>query len=166
MLEARGGIEPPINVANPLWVDSPTTAGSSRTGRGELRTHSSTCAQSKSSSTALARLWRTPGEIRIEVSEEGRGIHQEIQSKIASGKSAGVGLRGMRERVKQFDGTLEIHSNGKGASIWSRYRSPRKPFRPTRATRTAPQTSVGEAKPCDYEITSGTTYVPALKIVA
>jgi PAS domain S-box-containing protein len=69
------------------------------------------------SSTALVRLWRTPGEIRMEVSDEGRGIHQEIQSKIASGKSAGVGLRGMRERVKQFDGTLEIHSNGKGASI-------------------------------------------------
>jgi len=69
------------------------------------------------SSTALVRLWRTPGEIRIEVSDEGRGIHQEIQSKIASGKSAGVGLRGMRERVKQFDGTLEIHSNGKGVSI-------------------------------------------------
>jgi PAS domain S-box-containing protein len=69
------------------------------------------------SSTALVRLWRTPGEIRMEVSDEGRGIHQEIQSKVASGKSAGVGLRGMRERVKQFDGTLEIHSNGKGASI-------------------------------------------------
>ena len=26
MLEARGGIEPPINVANPLWVDSPTNS--------------------------------------------------------------------------------------------------------------------------------------------
>ena len=69
------------------------------------------------SSTALVRLWRTPGEIRMEVSDEGRGIDQEIQSKVASGKSAGVGLRGMRERVKQFDGTLEIHSNGKGTSI-------------------------------------------------
>jgi signal transduction histidine kinase len=53
----------------------------------------------------------------MEVSDEGRGIHQEIESKIASGKSAGVSLRGMRERVKQFDGRLEIHSNGKGASI-------------------------------------------------
>jgi signal transduction histidine kinase len=69
------------------------------------------------SSTALVGLWRAPGEIRMEVSDEGRGIHQKIQSKIASGKSAGVGLRRMRERVKQFDGTLEINSNGKGASI-------------------------------------------------
>ena len=69
------------------------------------------------SSTALVKLWRAPGEIRMEVSDEGQGIRQEIQSKLASGKSGGVGLRGMRERVKQFNGALEIHSNGKGASI-------------------------------------------------
>jgi signal transduction histidine kinase len=69
------------------------------------------------SSTALVMLWRTPGEVRMEVSDEGRGIHQEIQSKIASGENAGVGLRGMQERVKQIGGTLEIHSNGKGTSV-------------------------------------------------
>jgi signal transduction histidine kinase len=69
------------------------------------------------SSTALVSLWRTPGELRMEVSDQGRGIHPEIQSKFASGQSAGVGLRGMQERVKQIGGTLGIHSNGKGASI-------------------------------------------------
>ena len=69
------------------------------------------------SSTALVRLWRTPEELRMEVSDEGRGIHPEIQSKFASGESAGVGLRGMQERVKQIGGTLGIHSNGKGASV-------------------------------------------------
>jgi two-component system NarL family sensor kinase len=67
------------------------------------------------SSTAMVRLWRTPGEIRMEVSDEGRGLDEEIQSKIASGESVGVGLRGMQERVKQIGGTLGIHSNGKGA---------------------------------------------------
>jgi PAS domain S-box-containing protein len=69
------------------------------------------------SSTALVSLWRTPGELRMEVSDQGRGIHPEIQSQFASGQSAGVGLRGMQERVKQIGGTLGIHSNGKGASI-------------------------------------------------
>jgi two-component system NarL family sensor kinase len=69
------------------------------------------------SSTALIRLWRTPGEIRMEVSDEGRGLDREIQSKIASGESTGVGLRGMQERVKQIGGTLGIHSHGKGASV-------------------------------------------------
>ncbi len=53
----------------------------------------------------------------MEVGDAGRGFHQEIQSKIASGESAGVGLRGMQERVKQFGGTLGISSNGKGASV-------------------------------------------------
>jgi PAS domain S-box-containing protein len=69
------------------------------------------------SSTAMVKLWRTAAEVQMEVSDEGRGIHQEIQSKVAAGESAGVGLRGLRERVKHFDGTLEIHSNGKGTSI-------------------------------------------------
>jgi PAS domain S-box-containing protein len=69
------------------------------------------------SSTALVRLWRTPREIKIEVGDTGRGFNQEIQSKFASGESAGVGLRGMQERVKQIGGTLEISSNGKGASV-------------------------------------------------
>ena len=69
------------------------------------------------SSTALVRLWYTPSEIKMEVSDAGRGFNQEIQSKIASGESAGVGLRGMQERVKQIGGTLGISSNGKGASV-------------------------------------------------
>ena len=69
------------------------------------------------SSTALIRLWRTPGEIKMEVSDAGRGIDPEIESKIASGESAGVGLRGMQERVNQIGGTLGIHSNGKGLSV-------------------------------------------------
>jgi PAS domain S-box-containing protein len=69
------------------------------------------------SSTALVRLWRTPREIKMEVSDAGRGFNQEIQSKIASGESAGVGLRGMQERVNQIGGTLGIHSKGKGLSV-------------------------------------------------
>ncbi len=69
------------------------------------------------SSTALLRLWRTPTEIELEVKDEGRGINPEIQSQFARGESAGVGLRGMRERVKQLGGTLRIHSNGKGTSV-------------------------------------------------
>jgi PAS domain S-box-containing protein len=69
------------------------------------------------SSTALVRLWRTPAEIKLEVKDEGRGINQEIQSKISSSASAGVGLRGMQERVRQIGGTLGIHSNGNGTSV-------------------------------------------------
>ena len=67
--------------------------------------------------TALVRLLRSPGEITLEVSDEGKGLNQETQSKISSGESTGVGLRGMRERVKQLGGTLEIRSNGHGTTV-------------------------------------------------
>ena len=77
------------------------------------------------SSTALVRLSRSAGEIRLEVSDEGGGINHEIQSKIASGENAGVGLRGMQERVRQLGGSVEVRSNGHGATVIARVPFPR-----------------------------------------
>ena len=65
----------------------------------------------------MVRLWRTPHEVHMEVSDEGRGLSEENRAKIASGESAGVGLRGMRERVKQIGGRIGLRSEGKGTSI-------------------------------------------------
>ena len=53
----------------------------------------------------------------MEVSDEGKGVNQETQSKISSGETTGVGLRGMRERVRQLGGGLEIRSNGHGTIV-------------------------------------------------
>ena len=69
------------------------------------------------SSTARVRLTRSPGEIKLEVSDEGKGLDREIQSKIASGESVGVGFRGMRERLRALGGKLEVRSNGKGITV-------------------------------------------------
>jgi PAS domain S-box-containing protein len=69
------------------------------------------------SSTALVRLLRSPGEIKLEVSDKGKGVNQETQLKIASGETAGVGLRGMRERLRQLGGSVEIRSNGHGTIV-------------------------------------------------
>jgi PAS domain S-box-containing protein len=69
------------------------------------------------SSTALVRLLHSPGEIKLEVSDEGKGVNQETQSKISSGETTGVGLRGMRERVRQLGGSLEVRSNGHGTIV-------------------------------------------------
>jgi PAS domain S-box-containing protein len=69
------------------------------------------------SPTALVRLWRASGEVYMEVRDEGRGLSQENQAKIASGESAGVGLRGMRERVKRLGGKFEIHAQAKGMTL-------------------------------------------------
>jgi two-component system NarL family sensor kinase len=84
------------------------------------------------SPTAVIRLFREPGEIKMEVRDAGKGIHQETQSKIASGESTGVGLRGMRERVRQLGGSLTIQSDGNGTSVivvlpWAQELSEEKP---------------------------------------
>jgi signal transduction histidine kinase len=68
-------------------------------------------------STALLRLLRSPGEIKLEVSDDGKGFDHQTQSKIASAESVGVGLRGMRERLRQLGGSMEIRSNGHGATV-------------------------------------------------
>ena len=67
--------------------------------------------------TAHLKLQRTAGEIKLEVSDDGHGVNPEIQSKIAAGETVGVGLRGMRERLRHLGGTLEIHSNKEGTRV-------------------------------------------------
>jgi two-component system NarL family sensor kinase len=66
---------------------------------------------------ATVRLARTPSGIELEIKDEGRGLDKDIQAKIASGESVGVGFRGMQERVRQIGGTLTVQSNGHGTSV-------------------------------------------------
>jgi PAS domain S-box-containing protein len=70
------------------------------------------------SATADVRLVREPREIHLEVSDKGCGMKSEVRENFLAGKSTGVGLRGMRERVKQIGGTLRIDSNGNGTSVF------------------------------------------------
>jgi PAS domain S-box-containing protein len=69
------------------------------------------------SATGQVRLSRIPGEVDLEVTDQGCGISPEIQEKFFAGKSTGVGLQGMRERVRQIGGSLQIESNGIGTSV-------------------------------------------------
>jgi PAS domain S-box-containing protein len=70
------------------------------------------------SATAQVRLSRAPGKIRMEVSDAGCGMRPGVRESFLAGKSTGVGLRGMRERVKQIGGTLQIESDGSGTSVF------------------------------------------------
>ena len=53
----------------------------------------------------------------MEIRDDGQGIDTELQRQIASGKTVGVGLRGMRERVCAIGGTFSIKSNENGTSV-------------------------------------------------
>jgi PAS domain S-box-containing protein len=66
---------------------------------------------------AIVRLARTSSGIELEIKDEGRGLDKDIQAKLASGESVGVGFRGMQERVWQIGGTLTVQSNGHGTSV-------------------------------------------------
>ena len=66
--------------------------------------------------TALVRLARSRQQVTLEVKDEGKGFPQG-QYGASGSEIPGVGLRGMRERVRQLGGQLEITSNGKGTLV-------------------------------------------------
>ncbi len=59
--------------------------------------------------------------IFLEVKDNGKGIPSDKLSKIRSQASAGVGISGMRERVRHFNGQLEIDSNESGTTVSAKF---------------------------------------------
>jgi len=69
------------------------------------------------SHTASIELTRGEDAIALEVRDNGKGISPKRLAEIQSGGS-GVGIRGMRERVAQCSGTMQIESDGSGTRIY------------------------------------------------
>jgi PAS domain S-box-containing protein len=71
------------------------------------------------SKTVSIRLTQLRGEIRLEVQDAGRGL--ELKTDPASGEKApsklGVGVAGMRERLRQLGGRLEFESGHPGTTV-------------------------------------------------
>jgi PAS domain S-box-containing protein len=72
------------------------------------------------SSFARIRVSRSEGQIGLEVEDRGKGIPAAKRETMDSGGTPGVGIRGMRERVRQLGGTLEIRSSGEGTLVVAR----------------------------------------------
>ncbi len=68
------------------------------------------------SKSAVIRLVCRDESVVLEIQDEGRGITPERLAQIQA-QSSGVGIRGMRERVRQLEGQMNIESNGKGTKI-------------------------------------------------
>jgi PAS domain S-box-containing protein len=66
------------------------------------------------SPTATIRISRENGDVILEVSDRGRGLHIRDDGTVAH---SGVGLAGMRERVRQLGGRFEIESSGQGTTV-------------------------------------------------
>jgi signal transduction histidine kinase len=69
------------------------------------------------SPVARVLLARSAEEIRLQVEDQGAGMPEEKLDELKSAGTPGVGLRGMRERLRQLCGTLEVHSTGKGTTV-------------------------------------------------
>src|SRR6202140_572644 len=66
---------------------------------------------------AKIRLRQREDQVTVEIADRGKGIPPEKKEQMTSSGAPGVGIRGMRERLRQLGGTLEIHSNGNGTVI-------------------------------------------------
>jgi len=57
-------------------------------------------------------------QLRLEIKDDGRGIPQKrLRSLIEGAAAAGVGLAGMRERMRELGGSLEIRSDRAGTTV-------------------------------------------------
>lgn len=69
---------------------------------------------------ARIRLTSADGQVCVEVEDSGSGISPEKQLEMASMGTPGVGIRGMRERLRQLGGSVDIQSNAKGTQIMAK----------------------------------------------
>jgi signal transduction histidine kinase len=79
------------------------------------------------SSSCSVKLIRDDHELQLQVEDSGSGIPKEKLANLMS--SGGVGLRGMRERVRRLGGTLAIDSAETGTTV-----SIKLPIRPGKST--------------------------------
>ncbi len=69
------------------------------------------------SPTAGIRIIQDEACLRVEIEDAGKGIPLEEASVFGSSAHTGVGLRGMRERLRQLGGTLQVEPNNPGTRV-------------------------------------------------
>lgn len=59
----------------------------------------------------------TDGKVILEVRDDGKGISHRVLRQFRAGGAAGIGLAGMRERLSELHGTLEVQSSVAGTVV-------------------------------------------------
>ena len=67
---------------------------------------------------ASVHIYRSPTRLTMEIQDEGQGIQEGALKREGQRESTpGVGIAGMRERIRQLKGQLEIHSTESGTTL-------------------------------------------------
>jgi PAS domain S-box-containing protein len=69
------------------------------------------------SPTAVISLYHEGDDLAIEVKDEGKGISLEKRQQLTGGAQGTVGFIGMRERLRQFGGSLKVQSTDDGTVV-------------------------------------------------
>jgi signal transduction histidine kinase len=69
------------------------------------------------SAVAKIQLRQPADQVVVEIADKGRGIPEQKLQEMASTGTPGVGIRGMRERLRQLGGTLDIESGRSGTVV-------------------------------------------------
>ena len=68
------------------------------------------------STKAEIRIARSGDSVSLEIADEGKGLSAEKLAGLRAGRS-GVGITGIRERVRNLHGTVEINSTESGTRV-------------------------------------------------
>jgi len=68
------------------------------------------------SDIAIIRISREPDEVTVEIEDHGKGISEEKLAAINQGGS-GVGICGMRDRVRHLGGQMQMNSTPSGTIV-------------------------------------------------
>ena len=112
-LVERSGLSIALNIPNDLERLAPEVELAIFRLVQECLTNIHRHSESKTAGISIAH---QTDKISVEVRDDGKGISQEKLEEIQS-QAFGVGIRGMRERVRQCDGELIVESNALGTKI-------------------------------------------------
>jgi len=63
------------------------------------------------------RIMCSNGHVHLTVSDDGKGIPEDVLAKFRGGAAPGIGLAGMRERLAEFGGQINVESSRAGSVV-------------------------------------------------
>jgi PAS domain S-box-containing protein len=69
------------------------------------------------SDSAIITLTKENDSLTVQVKDNGKGIPKEKRGDLLESGRAGIGFGGMRERLRQLHGSLDIQSEGRGTTV-------------------------------------------------